>query len=361
MSIHQTKDGRWFVAYRDSGDRRVKRHYCGRGPEGKIAAKQFEGEWQTAKLLAESGPPGPAAAPPLTFRELADRYLKARPLTRHTRINMGYALNRHALPVLGSRQVSALSMSHLVKVDEAMAAAGLSMGTRNRVRAYCRAICQWGSDNELIAANPFAKFRPETKKEGRAPDLIKAEELKSIYDAASPHLQWVIEIMLNTGVRPGGTELFALRMEDVDFDNGGIWLARSKTHEKKKSLLPLRPEFLAKIKDLARQDPSRVWLVEYKGAQVGSLKTSWRAAKRRAGVSRPLRLYDLRHWYATSLLSGGADLKAASELMGHSNPTTTMRTYYHLLDHQKRAAVTHLNVPDLSAPSDKPSGKPPHS
>ena len=352
MSVHQRKDGRWIVAYRQPGERAVKHKYFGRGVEGKIAAKRWEAEY-----LAMAGQPNPKAPerPEITFAELAQKYLDSRPLAANTRKNMLYAFNSHVMPRWGDDKVSSLTMANLAVVDEALAALGRSMATRNRVRVYCRAVCQWGEDNELIQVNPFRRFRPETKKEGRAPDLITEEELAAIFAAAPEHLKWTLEVMMNTGVRPGPSELFSFKMADVDFKAEGIWLTRRKTNTPR-SLLPLRPEFLAKLQALAEADPGRAWLIEYEGRQVTTIKTTWKNTLRRAGLSRRLRPYDLRHWYATRLLTGGADLKATSELMGHASPRTTLATYYHLLEGQKRAALDHLRVPDLAA--DKPFDKP---
>jgi integrase len=237
-------------------------------------------------------------------------------------------------------------MAHLSELDESLVKLGRTLATRNRIRACCKTICSWGVDNDLIQVNPFSRFRPETKKEGRAPDLMTEDELKAIYAAAPEHLKWAIEVMTNTGVRPGETELFALKMADVDFAAGGVWVARSKTNSPK-ALLPLKPEFLAKVRALVEAEPGRTWLVEYGGRQVKSLKTAWWATLRRAGITRRLRPYDLRHWYGSSLLRGGADLKAVSELMGHSSPNLTLSTYYHLVEGQKRAALEHLQVPAL--------------
>jgi len=237
-------------------------------------------------------------------------------------------------------------MAHLSELDESLVKLGRSVGTRNRIRAYCKAICGWGVDNDLIQVNPFSRFRPETKKEGRAPDLMTEDELKAIYAAAPEHLKWAIEVMTNTGVRPGETELFAMKMADVDFAAGGVWVTRRKTNSPR-AILPLLPEFLAKVRGLAEAEPGRTWLVEYGGRQVKSLKTAWWATLRRAGITRRLRPYDLRHWYGSSLLRRGADLKAVSELMGHSSPNLTLSTYYHLVKGQKRAALEHLQVPIL--------------
>ena len=344
MSVHQTKDGRWFVAYRRPDERAVRRKYFGRGLDGKVAAKKWE-----AGYLGEAARPGAGASkrPDLTFADLSQRYLDAKPLSVRSRESVVCALNLHVLPCFGTKKVSVLSMADLAKMDDTIAKLGRSVGSRNRFRAYCKAICQWGLDNELTTHNPFYRFKAEVKKEGKAPDLMTEDELKAIYKTAPDHLKWSIDVLMNTGVRPGRTELFALKMADVDHAAGGVWVTRSKTHSRRE-LLPLRPEFLAKVQALASMEPARVWLVEYEGRQVGSLKTAWWATLRRAGISRRLRLYDIRHWYGSSLLRSGADLKAVSELMGHSSPNLTLSTYYHLIDGQKRTALNYLQVPSLA-------------
>ena len=349
MSVHQTKDGRWFVAYRLPGDRAVKRQYFPRGQEGKIAAKK----WEADRLDSGSRQPSPGPTAPITFYELSQRYLNTRPLSAGTRRSIVYCLNLRIIPKWGNVEVSRLTMTHLAELDEELAALGRSLGTRNRYRTYCKTICQWGVNNEMISVNPFAKFHPDIKREGKAPDLMTESELKAIYAAAPPHLQWAIEVMLNTGVRPGATELFAIKMADIDFARNGLWIGRRKTNSKQ-SLLPLRPEFMEKLRDLLNREPKREYLIEYEGRQIGTLKTAWAGALKRAGITRRLRLYDLRHWYASTLLSGGADIKAASELLGHASPNTTLSTYYHLMDRQKRAALAHLSVPCLDASEGDP-------
>jgi integrase len=44
-----------------------------------------------------------------------------------------------------------------------------------------------------------------------------------------------------------------------------------------------------------------------------------------------LRVYDLRHTYASLLISQGVHVKAIAERMGHSSVTVTMEVYGHLL------------------------------
>jgi site-specific recombinase XerD len=78
---------------------------------------------------------------------------------------------------------------------------------------------------------------------------------------------------------------------------------------------------------------------------VNSIKKSWQAAKRRAGVIRRIRMYDLRHAFATAILEEGGDLKAVSEMLGHKDIETTVRKYQHASGKLRRTTVGKL--PDV--------------
>lgn len=61
----------------------------------------------------------------------------------------------------------------------------------------------------------------------------------------------------------------------------------------------------------------------------------------KAGVP-VIRLYDLRHSAASIMPEAGADLKATSELMGHSEPGITQKVYQHTSRHQRDGALALL-------------------
>jgi len=60
-----------------------------------------------------------------------------------------------------------------------------------------------------------------------------------------------------------------------------------------------------------------------------------------AGV-RAVRIHDLRHCYANTLLADGVPLKTVSELLGHSSVSITADIYGHLTLETKREAVNRL-------------------
>ena len=64
----------------------------------------------------------------------------------------------------------------------------------------------------------------------------------------------------------------------------------------------------------------------------------------RAGVGRAgeLRLYDLRHGFATAALEAGADVRTTADLMGHASTRMTMEVYQHVADERKREAAERI-------------------
>jgi len=73
--------------------------------------------------------------------------------------------------------------------------------------------------------------------------------------------------------------------------------------------------------------PSK-YVFTYREKRVDSIKTSFNAAVRRAGIV-DLRFHDLRHTFASQLFMKGGTLKDVQELLGHKSTTMTLR-YLHL-------------------------------
>ena len=63
---------------------------------------------------------------------------------------------------------------------------------------------------------------------------------------------------------------------------------------------------------------------------------------RQAGVPH-IRVYDLRHTATSLMIDAGADLKAASEALGHSDPRISMKVYRHVRSDQRARAIALLS------------------
>lgn len=56
----------------------------------------------------------------------------------------------------------------------------------------------------------------------------------------------------------------------------------------------------------------------------------WRDARKAAGADH-VDFHDLRHTFASTLLSEGVSVRAVADWMGHASPMVTLNTYSHLM------------------------------
>ena len=76
---------------------------------------------------------------------------------------------------------------------------------------------------------------------------------------------------------------------------------------------------------------------EVPGQPVVDLKRFWERMRVQAEIP-DVRIHDLRHTFASLLVSGGASLEMIGRLLGHTQIGTTQR-YAHLIDSPLRAGV----------------------
>jgi integrase/recombinase XerD len=141
----------------------------------------------------------------------------------------------------------------------------------------------------------------------------------------------MLEVMYATGLRV--SELLGLRMEHLNLTDRVLRVQGKRGRER---LVPLtesaaywlqrylseaRPKLLPRRKTGV---PDRVFLND-RGTPLSRIsfwnKVQLYAAS--AGITKTVTPHTLRHSFAVHLLSGGADLRAVQELLGHSDITTT--------------------------------------
>ena len=68
-------------------------------------------------------------------------------------------------------------------------------------------------------------------------------------------------------------------------------------------------------------------------------KSYWKPLLRAAGLPHETRFHDLRHGAASMLLGEGVPVPVVSALLGHRDPSTTLRVYAKVMPHQQGAAA----------------------
>ena len=338
MSVHQHRDGRWICRHlkgKDPERPNAQARYFGRGDEGELAAHRFNEQLGLGTQRAEISP---------TFTQLVNEYMTANKasMSASDYTNMGTKMRGIILPQLGQLMAHHITPPRLVSYVNDRARQ-VKRTTIHRELSYIRPVLRWAAASRLIANNPMAGFKFPKRDDARIAPPSKPE-FEAILTCAVPHLKRAMLISRYTGLRPG-QELLSLTWDAVDFHGRTLTVVSADKGGIPLRMVPLNRiilEYLDKWYEEDQESGMR-YLVHYNGGRIGSIKKAWGAAKRRARVTRRMRMYDIRHSFATEALERGADLKSVSEIMGHATPDMTARVYQHVSSRLKRSAVDLLD------------------
>jgi integrase len=149
-----------------------------------------------------------------------------------------------------------------------------------------------------------------------------------------------IRLVMLTGCRPGEAMLATWEQFDV---LPGFWIKPSThTKQRKEHRLPLSAPALQLIADIrsARGElapDDYVFPGQRPEQPLQQLRTCWDAVCKHAGLT-DVRIYDLRHTFASVGAGGGLSLPLIGRLLGHTQSRTTQR-YAHLADDPLKEAA----------------------
>ena len=286
----------------------------------------------------------------LTLEACYLQYLKEKQFTRKN-MCCHLAGMREILRRYASTPVSSISRATILELLETMRRASVSAATMHKRLGLLRAVLRWSSEQGYCGAIQFPRLPVVHYRQFVPPT---PEEIGRILENAAPHIVRVILIGAYLGARVGESEMLRLTWEDVDMERGIV-----RIHGAKKNPgspwreVPVRTALMPAFQTWKIHDDhvGATHLIHYRGKPIHSIKTSWRSALKRAGITRHIRPYDLRHAFATELIAGGVDIGTVAKLMGHSNPLMLLKHYQYVMDTQKRAAVEALpDVPKAMCP-----------
>ena len=79
------------------------------------------------------------------------------------------------------------------------------------------------------------------------------------------------------------------------------------------------------------------------GAPSDTISSSVRKVADSVGLP-DLHLHSLSHFAATELLAAGINARDAADMLGHSDPSLTLRVYAHATNERQRAAASALSA-----------------
>lgn len=210
--------------------------------------------------------------------------------------------------------------------------------TVRTIRTVFQTILEDAMMDEIINFNPFKRVKAPVATESREKKPFLMDEMFMIIDAMPQLMQCYFAIGFFTGMRTG--EIIGLQWNDIDWDARIIKVRRSRrqgmeTKPKTKSsirdveILDALLPYLEKHRKLC--DTSSVYIFEtYMGQPFNTCdKISshyWKPTLQKLGI--PYRnLYQMRHSFASLMISNGEDILWVSNMLGHKDSSMTLEKY----------------------------------
>ena len=337
-----------------------------------LTLKQAEKEiLRLATIFEDEVKSGQHVSANLTFKQFADQWERdygEKQLEATTLASYKGELRTKILPALGHIKLKDLKPLHLIRFLDYLTKSGSRVdgkpgGYSTRVIKYqhsiissiLQAAVHWQIINDNVARRvqpPKGDDKP--KGDNYLDELDTGMLLKYILKTEPLEYQAMAMVTVYSGLRKG--EVLGLRWEDISFEDNTIWVnkafarankkefIKSTKNKSSKRIVALPETVMQLLKKLkAESEGPRVFPFCY------STPTHWfKRVKSRFNeehdekLPEDLTFHGLRHTSASLLIAQGTDLRSVASRLGHSDMTTTARTYAHAIKSRDVAAADAL-------------------
>lgn len=235
---------------------------------------------------------------------------------------------------------------HVPKKTEAVTAAdiraylgkfdNLKMSTIGKKLSVLKSFFGWLTSEEILQRDPSAKLKTP-KIEKRLPKALTIPELEMLREACVTVRQRAfIEVLYATGCRL--SEVYGMDWVGVNQQSMSCRVIGKGNKEREVYFSFKAMYHLNKYLKTRTDDCEALMVTErkpYRRLTKRAIQREVSIIAKAAGLEHRVSPHVLRHTFATLTLNNGAELVAVQELMGHSNPQTTLR-YARITEERKR-------------------------
>lgn len=233
-----------------------------------------------------------------------------------------------------------LTLEHIHDFCSIRSLQGVKNSTINRELTILRsAINFYNQHNETNFKNPLNGFSlfeqdfiPKYLNEYQCKRLLKA-----CADYSNKAFYVYIYLLLNTGCR--SSELLTLTWDNVDLERKYFIIRNSLSKNKKTVYKPINDQALKIFDELPYIHHNWVFYNPKTDYRYKTFRRAWLWTLERSGLD--CRIHDLRHTFASLLVSNGVPIYHVTQLLGHSDTRITQR-YAHLSPNNLLSVVNQL-------------------
>ncbi|MFJ8295589.1 tyrosine-type recombinase/integrase [Streptomyces sp. NPDC094447] len=344
-NIQKRPNGKWRARYRDLDGKEHARHF-----ERKLDAQRWLDEVTASIVTGQYVDP---RAGRITFEKYAKKWEESLIASEAGERITDNALRLHLVPALGSRAMAAIRRNDVQVLFKNLSEL-LGPGSVRNIYDVLVRVMTAAVEDKVIASSPCRRIAlpPTSDEEVTPPTVAQVEVMARVMP---PYIRAAIVTLAGSGLRIG--ELLGLKVSDVDFKAGTIRVERQRLQSgkigppktaKSRRTVPVGEVVTDALLAHLAARPSKEWLFtmeEGEPLNYRRWKTEWNCARRvlqgeeseaaeREG-RKPVELphmvtHDLRHFYASALIAGGASVKQVQLVLGHASAVITLRIYAHL-------------------------------
>jgi integrase len=271
---------------------------------------------------------------------------------------ISYAYGKHVEPKWAGVPVNKVDSLDVKAWAASITRNGSSATVVNRAVGILAGILDDAVEHRALAFNPARRFKrgEKPKKSPKRHVYLTEEDVCRLAEESGRHADLVL-ILAFTGLRWG--EAIALTVADVEFLKRRISVHRNavqvgqdfevgQTKGKENRTVPVAASVLSRLAARCEGRSASDLLFPARGG--GYLKrpsydsTGWfNRAVERAQVQK-ITPHDLRHTCASLGVSSGTNVLAVSRMLGHKDPSVTLRIYADLFDSDLDAVAVNLDV-----------------
>ena len=267
---------------------------------------------------------------------------------------------QHIMPQLGAYELSDLTpflvqkfVTDLTEKGNLRTGKGLSANSVNLIISVIQLSVRTAFTVGYLPNYEMDKIKRPKIKEKKVDCFTVAEQKKieqAVMTDKRPKMFGVV-LCFYTGLRIG--ELLALEWSDIDFSVSELNVTKSCHDGKYKNgvsekvidapktessvrTIPIPKPIMVHLKALKKQSESRYVIASGEnGVSVRSYQASFSLLLKRLNIPHK-GFHATRHTFATRALECGMDVKTLSEILGHNDPTVTLKRYAHsMMEHKK--------------------------
>ncbi len=289
-----------------------------------------------------------------------------------TAANYTMKADKHILPVFGEVDISMINESDIHSFIDSKRKKGLSDRYISDIISLMRSVCKFAS-RKYHVTNPLNDFRFIKRKQADIRVLDKREHAKLAEYVMNNHNRTNLGIALAIGTGGRIGELCAFRGKDIDLKKQILTVnstvqriqtkdANTKTKliisepksDSSKRVIPIPKELIPYLEEFKVKDDEFLLSGTDKPLEPRTMQN--RFARILNNVNLPsVHFHSLRHYFASTCVRLGFDIKSLSELLGHSSVEITLNRYVHSSFEQKIEYMNRIefSVKDTSFAKDR--------